>query len=251
MRYIVLGNGPVASTILNWLVENGEPPVGLVVHPCARSRCRSEIIKSSQLSDDRIYDATTLRTPETLAAMRNLQPDLGISIFFDYILKKEFLSCFPSGCINVHPSFLPYNRGQYPNVWSIVEGTPSGVTIHYINEGIDTGDILSQEQVPVQLFDTGESLYRKLESASIDLFKKTWPLLKNGEIQCTPQEKAGGTYHRTRDVDGIDEIFLDQDYSARYLIDLLRARTFPPYRGAYLVHEGKKVFIKIALEEEG
>jgi methionyl-tRNA formyltransferase len=251
VRYILLGNGQVASTILNWLVENGEPPVGLVVHPSERSRCRSEMINKSQLSDDSIFDATTLRTPETLAAIRILQPDLGISIFFDYILKKEFLSCFHFGCINVHPSLLPYNRGQYPNVWSIVEGTPSGVTMHYINEGIDTGDILSQEQVPVKSYDTGETLYRKLEASSVSLFKKTWPLFKKREIQPNPQEKNGGACHKTRDVQAIDEVFLDREYSARYLIDLLRARTFPPHKGAYFVHEGKKVFMKLALEEEG
>lgn len=251
MRYIFLGNGQVASTILNWLVKNGESPVGLVVHPSEQSRCRSEMINRSQLSDDSIFDATTLRTPETLAAIRILQPDLGISIFFDYILKKEFLFCFPFGCINVHPSLLPYNRGQYPNVWSIVEGTPSGVTMHYINEGIDTGDIFSQEQVPVKSYDTGKTLYRKLEAASVSLFKKTWPLFKKREIQSSPQEKNGGTCHKARDVQAIDEVFLDREYSARYLIDLLRARTFPPHKGAYFVHEGKKVFMKLALEEEG
>ena len=251
MKYILLGNGQVASTILDWLVENGEPPVGLVVHPDEQSRCRVELINSTQLPNDSIFDATTLRNSETLTAIKNLQPDLGISIFFDYILKKEFLSCFPFGCINVHPSLLPYNRGQYPNVWSIVEGTPSGVTMHYINEGIDTGDILSQEQVPVKSYDTGETLYRKLEAVSVNLFKKTWPLFKKSEIQGNPQEKNGGTYHKTRDVQAIDEVLLDREYSARYLINLLRARTFPPHKGAYFVHEGKKVFMNLALEEEG
>jgi len=251
VRYILLGNGQVASTILDWLVENGEPPVGLVVHPDEQSRCRVDLIDSAQLSNDSIFDATTLRTPETLRAIKNLEPDLGISISLGYILKKEFLSCFPLGCINLHPALLPYNRGSYPNVWSIVEGTPAGVTLHYINEDIDTGDILSQDQVPVDYYDTGETLYRKLEHVSVDLFKKTWPLLRNGKIECHPQKKNLGTYHRTRDVENIDEVFLDREYSARYLVDLIRARTFPPYRGAYFVQEGKKVFMKLALEEEG
>ncbi len=251
MRYILLGNGEVASTILDWLVGNGEPPVGLVVHPEECSRFRSELINRSQLSNNFIFDATTLRTPETLAAIRSLRPDLGISISLGYILKKEFLSCFPMGCINLHPALLPHNRGAYPNVWSIVEGTPSGVTLHYINEGIDTGDILSQEQVRVDSYDTGQTLYRKLESASISLFKRTWPVFKKGEIQGRPQETKDGTYHKTRDVQDIDEIFLDREYSARYLINLLRARTFSPYKGAYFVHEGRKVFMKLALENEG
>ena len=249
MRYILLGNGQVASTILGWLVENGESPVGLVVHPSGNSRCRSELINRSQLSDDFIFDATTLQTPETLTAIRNLRADVGISLSLGYILKKEFLSCFPMGCINLHPALLPHNRGAYPNVWSIIEGTPSGVTLHYINEGIDTGDIISQEQVPVQSYDTGETLYRKLESASVSIFKRTWPVFKKGEVPCHPQETKGGTYHKARDVQAVDEVFLEQEYSARYLIDLLRARTFPPHKGAYFVRDGKKVFMKLALEE--
>jgi len=62
-----------------------------------------------------------------------------------------------------------------------------GVTLRYINEGIDAGDIISQEQLPVKSYDTGEILYRKLESVSVSLFKKTWPLFKKGEIACNSQ----------------------------------------------------------------
>ncbi len=65
-----------------------------------------------------------------------------------------------------------------------------------------------------------------------------------------PQKKNVGTCHRTREVEGIDEVLLNQKYSAQDLINLLRARTFPPYRGAYFVYKGKRVFMKLALEEE-
>ena len=91
---------------------------------------------------------------------------------FGYILRPNFLRLIPRGCVNVHPALLPYNRGAYPNVWSIVDGSPAGVTIHFVDEGIDTGDIIAQAQVVIEPVDTGESLYRKLERGAVALFPK-------------------------------------------------------------------------------
>ena len=150
----------------------------------------------------------------------------------------------------MHPSFLPYNRGQYPNVWSIVEGTPAGVSLHYVDEGIDTGPIIARKEVAVSMVDTGETLYRKLEQAMVELFREAWPKLKAGKAPRIQQGTENVTYHKTRDVEAIDNIELTQSYVARDLINILRARTFPPYRGAYFVHEGRRVYLKLSLEEE-
>src|SRR5205823_2904000 len=158
-----------------------------------------------------------------------------LSVLFDYILSGKFLALFPRGCLNLHPALLPYNRGEYPNVWSIVEGTPSGVTLHYIDEGIDTGDIIAQKAVPVDPVDTGETLYRKLEQASVVLFKETWPHVCAGRAPRIPQILTTGTQHKRRDVETIDEIDLNRSYIAGDLINILRSRTFPPYRGAYFI----------------
>jgi len=150
--------------------------------------------------------------------------------------------------VNIHPALLPYNRGSYPNVWSIVERTPSGVTIHYIDEGIDTGDIIAQCTIPVEPVDTGESLYRKLERAMLDLFQQTWPLIRAGQAPRLSQINAAGTTHRIRDAAQIDEIDLNRMYTARELLDILRARTFLPYPSAYFWHEGRKVYVRVQLE---
>ena len=150
--------------------------------------------------------------------------------------------------VNLHPAYLPYNRGQYPNVWSIIEGTPAGVTLHYIDEGIDTGGIIARREVPVEPVDTGESLYRKLEATALELFRETWPLIKAGRAQCLPQDKQAGTYHRTRDIEAIDAIDQERDYKAGDLLNLLRARTFPPYKGAYFTADGKRVYLRLQLE---
>jgi len=100
--------------------------------------------------------------------------------------------------------------------------------------------------VEVEPIDTGETLYRKLEGACLDLFREYWPRIRGGHAPRSAQE-SGGSYHRTRDVERIDAIDLDRQYRARDLIDLLRARTFPPYPGAYFEEGGRRVYLRLEL----
>ena len=179
-----------------------------------------------------------------------MRPDIGLSVFFGYILRPEFLDLFPSGVVNLHPAYLPYNRGAYPNVWSIIDGTPAGVTLHYIDEGIDTGDIIAQREVPIDPIDTGESLYRKLEQVCIEIFMESWPMLRANQAPRNSQPPQTGTFHRTDDVVHIDEIDLNHHYNARALINVLRARTYSRHAGAYFLHEGRKVYMRLHLEYE-
>lgn len=248
MKIFYLGNNWVGWQVLKWLKEQGEDIIGLAIHPLHRQKYVNEILQVGELSSGNIFDGSQLRKSEVIEAIRELAPDIGLSVLFDYILKPEFLSIFPKGVVNLHPSYLPYNRGQYPNVWSIIEGTPSGVTLHYIDEEIDTGNIIAQKEAPVEPVDTGETLYRKLEQVSVELFRETWPLIKTGKAPCIPQRGGTGTYHRTQDVEAVDEIDLDQAYIARDLINILRARTFPPYTGAYFTLDGKRVYMRLQLE---
>ena len=251
MRILYLGNNLVGWQILKWLKEQGDEIVGLVIHPPTKQQYTSEILQVARLPEERIFLGSQLPKPEVMASVRKLAPDIGLSVLFDYILKPEFLSIFPQGMVNLHPAYLPYNRGQYPNVWSIIEGTPAGVTLHYIDDRIDMGDIIAQKEVPVELVDTGETLYRKLEQASITLFQETWSLIKSGGAPRIPQSGASGTYHRTQDVEAIDKIDLNGTYAARDLINILRARTFPPYKGAYIRQQGRKIYLRLQLLPEG
>ena len=125
-------------------------------------------------------------------------PNLVISYNYKYIIKNSVLSY---GCefINLHISFLPYNRGMHPNVWSFIEGTPKGVTIHRIDEGLDTGPILIRKEV---FFDedkeTLRSSYLKLHEVMFNLFVENWENIKNNKIIPFPQ-KDGGTIHYKKD----------------------------------------------------
>jgi methionyl-tRNA formyltransferase len=250
MRILLLANNWVGWQVATLLKEQGEDVVGLVLHPLQKRKYGAEIIETVGIPAGQIFDGSHLRQPDVMDAIKNLKADIGLSIFFGYILTSDFLRIFPAGVVNLHPSYLPFNKGASPNIWSIVEGTPAGVTLHYIDEGVDTGNIIAQNLVPVAATDTGETLYRKLELACIDLFQKTWNLVADGKAQGFRQVSKTGTFHRVRDVETIDEIQLERTYTGRELLNILRARTFPPYPGAYFWEADRKVFLQLRLYYE-
>ena len=250
MRIVLLANNWVGWQLAEWLAYQDDIEiVGLVLHPEAKRKYGGEILAATKLPNEKIFDATTLRQPEVLHQIKQLKADVALSFYFGYILKSSFLDLFPNGVLNLHPSFLPYNRGAYPNIWSIIDGTPAGVTLHYIDEQIDTGHIISQRLVTVEITDTGKTLYEKLERASVSLFCEVWPRIALGDILPIAQEGIGSSY-RMADVAKIDEIELSKSYLAKDLLNILRARTFPPFRGAYFWHEGRKIYIHVQLFSE-
>jgi len=247
MRIILLANNWAGWKAAEYLAAGPDEIVGLVAHPAERAKFGPEIAAACRLPPERVFLADRLRDKEVLEALAALRPDLGLSVFFGYILKPDCLGVFPGGCVNVHPAFLPYNRGAFPNVWPIIDDTPAGVTIHYLDRGVDTGDIISQRRVPVQPWDTGASLYRRLENECQALFQETWPLIRAGRAPRRPQSRGEGTAHRVRDAEAIDAIDLDRTYGGRELIDILRARTFPPFRGAFIENSGRKIYLELKL----
>ena len=110
-----------------------------------------------------------------------------ISHAYRYILSKDIVDHFRGRAINLHISYLPWNRGADPNYWSWVDKTPKGVTIHEIDYGIDTGRIISQIEVNMSLDDTLEMSYNKLQDAMESLFKYKWASIR-------------GSYHKVGDM---------------------------------------------------
>jgi len=123
-----------------------------------------------------------------------------ISYGYRHIIKADILDLFPNRAINLHISYLPYNRGADPNFWSFIEGSPKGVTIHYINEGIDTGDIIVQRKVVFELLkiETLASTYQKLHKTIQLLFFENWELIKQKKCARTAQQ-GKATIHRLKD----------------------------------------------------
>jgi methionyl-tRNA formyltransferase len=250
MRTLLFLNNWGAWKVAEWLKQGGDEIVGLVLQPPDDRRYGEEILAALNLPADRIWNANQLREPNTLTALRRLTPDLGISAFFGYILKPELIQVFPAGCINLHSALLPYNGGWHTNVWPIIDGTPAGTTIHYIDAGVDTGDIISQRRVAVEATDTGGSLHEKITRDLVDLFKETWPLIRAGQNRRTPQDRTKATVHRKSELDQISVIDLERNYRAGDLINLLRAKTYPPYPSAYYVEAAKRTYVRIELLRE-
>jgi len=250
MRIFFLGNNLTGLRILEYLRGQGEEICAMAVHPPGRSKFGDEITRASGLPPGRIFDGSQLRTEQAINSIRELKPDIAVSAFFGYVLRPDLISTMRYGCINIHPAYLPFNRGAHPNVWCMLDGTPAGVTIHYIDEGIDSGDIIAQRKVEVDPADTGGSLYAKLERECLRLFEESWPAIRKGEAPRLPQRPGEGTFHRLSDLRKTDEIDPEKTYKGSDLINLIRARTYPPYAGAYFRRGGKKIYLRLILEEE-
>jgi methionyl-tRNA formyltransferase len=249
VRIVLYANNRLGWRIAEDLRSRGEEIVALVLHPPSRRRLGDEILRAAGVGPSRVLDGSRLGAPEVVEALRTSRPEIGVSAHFGYRLRRDVLALMPKGCVNVHPGFLPFNRGAYPNVWSIVDETPAGATIHYMDEDIDTGDVISQRRIAVDPADTGETLYVRLEEACLELFRETWPQIHEGRAPRRPQREDEGTRHRVRDVEAIDEIELDRSYTARNLLNILRARTFGSFPGAYFKDGNRKIYVTVQLRE--
>jgi methionyl-tRNA formyltransferase len=171
--------------------------------------------------------------------------DLGVLAWWPKIIKKALLQVPRNGFVNTHPSLLPYNRGKHYNFWALVEQAPFGVTLHRVDPGIDTGDIIAQQTIPYDWCDTGESLFFKAQTSMLTLFSQTYPILRAGNFISFPQDKESGSFHHSSEIDQASRIDLDCIYKARDLLNLLRARTFEGHPGCWFEEGGVRYEIGI------
>ena len=249
MSVICFVNNRLGLRALEVLIAKGETVAALVLHPAERRRCGDEVVRASGLQADRIFDATQLSDPAVADALGAIRADVGLSVLFGYKLSRAVFSLFPKGCFNLHPALLPYGRGADPNAWVLLDGEPAGTTLHWIDEGIDTGDIVGQRRVMVEPTDTGQTLYRRLEDESLLLLEELWPSIAAGQAPRTPQTGAGST-HRRADLRARERLDLEARYTGRELIDRLRALTFPPHPAVYFESGGRRVRVRVELTEE-
>jgi methionyl-tRNA formyltransferase len=198
---------------------------------------------------DRVDVLAMITQKDQLSLIERQQPEMVVSVGYDYIIPPEMLSVPDRGCVNLHPAFLPYNRGRSPNVWSIVEDTPAGATLHYMDAGVDTGDIVARTTVEKRFDDTGKELHKRIENAQFDLFVEHWPDIESGEAEPVPQDESG-TYHELSDFEELCKLDAEKEYTVRELLDRLRALTYPPFNNAHVVVDGEKYYIEVDIQHE-
>jgi methionyl-tRNA formyltransferase len=196
-----------------------------------------------------VLDSNALAEETTLAMLRAARLDLIILAWWPYILKTPLIQIPRIGCLNFHPSLLPYNRGKHPNFWSLVEETPYGVSLHFIDAGIDSGDIVFQRPIAKGWEDTGKTLHDRARREIVNLFKENFPAILRGEIPRRRQDAAQGSYHRGSELEPTSVIDLDKTYSLRYLLNLLRARTFPPHPAVRFEDGGEKFEVRVEIRK--
>lgn len=144
--------------------------------------------------------------------VKRINPDIIVSYNYKHILSKEVLAIPRMRAINLHISYLPWNRGAHPNVWSFIENTPNGVTIHYIDEGVDTGDIILQKEVSIaEDRATLKTSYEKLHEEIQTLFKSHWAKLKFEKIKSRKQ-RGSGTVHYKKDAYVFEQLIAEKGW---------------------------------------
>mgnify|MGYP003964857883 CR=1 FL=1 len=142
-----------------------------------------------------------------------------VSYGYRHIIKKDVLEIFPNRAINLHISYLPFNRGGDPNFWSFIENSPKGVTIHYLDEGIDTGNIIVQEQVNFDTkHETLASSYEILQLTIQNLFKKNWQTIKTAT--CFNQKQVGiGSSHKVKEKNDLNYLLTNGWETPLYVLE--------------------------------
>lgn len=145
------------------------------------------------------HDVVEYAEPVDLGMLHSWEIGYVVSYGYRHIVKEPVIRGYTGRIVNLHISLLPWNRGAYPNLWSFLEDTPKGVTVHFMDCSLDTGDIIAQREVS---FDAGDetlaTTYAKLSDEIVSLFGTWWPRLAAGEVEAV-QQPVGGSCHRLKD----------------------------------------------------
>ena len=200
MKIVFMGTPDFAVGALEALVEAGHDVVAVVTQPDKPKGRGKEMqqtpVKECALKHNiDVFQPVKIKTPEAVEVLRGYGAELFVVAAFGQILSKEILDMPKFGCVNIHASLLPKYRGAAPIQWAILDGEKeTGVTIMQMNEGLDTGDMLTKVVVPIEDTDTGESLFDKLAEVGAKLLIETIPQIEAGELTPQPQDDSLSTY---------------------------------------------------------
>lgn len=189
-------------------------------------------------------------TPEGIADLKAAGVDFIITVYWSHILSPELIACAKISSVNFHPALLPINRGWYPHVHSLLDGSPFGVTIHQLAETADTGAVWAQREFFPDSCDTAGTIHARLQKEMAKIFQENWDAIKTGKLIPFPQDESKAVYHKKKAIEGLDRCDIDA-MTGRELLQRLKARTFGERAFAYFVDEkGEKVFMHLKLSKE-
>jgi methionyl-tRNA formyltransferase len=193
------------------------------------------------------YDTNNINAKETLDWIAERSPDIVFCFGWSQLIKKELLSLPNMGVVGFHPALLPANRGRHPIIWALALGLDkTGSTFFFMDEGADSGDILSQKVIDISYKDDAQSLYEKVTSTALEQIKEFVPTLQSGRFIVQKQiEKNANNWRKRGMLDGQ----IDFRMCSKAIYNLVRALS-KPYVGALVLYENKAVTVWKASEKE-
>ena len=243
MKIIFMGTPDFAQKSLESVYNAGYEIIGVVTNP-DKPKGRGMKLTFSPVKEFavenglQVYQPTKVRgNVEFIEKIKALNPDVICVVAYGKILPKEILEIPKYGCINVHGSLLPQYRGAAPIQWAILNGdTKTGITTMYMDEGMDTGDMIFKEEVEIGENETTGELWEKLENVGGKLLVKTLQAIEKGEA---PREKQGEDYTMAPMLDKKMSKINWKEQTAVEIKNLVRGLN--PIMGAYTYLNGKKI----------
>ena len=234
MRIVFMGTPDFAVPSLSNLIENKENIVAVVTQP-DRPKGRGGKIDSPPLKKVgieyglKVEQVGDVNEPNFAALLKGLKPDIVIVVSFGQILSPQILRIPVEGCLNVHASLLPKYRGAAPINWVLLKGEKrTGITTFYMDEKMDTGDIILQKEIEIVPQDNVSTLGERLAELGAEVLLKTLKLIKKGEVSRKAQNEEEATYApRLRKTDAL----IDWKKSAPQIHNLARGTN--PWPGAF------------------
>jgi len=243
MRCALVGAVDSTRVTLEALVDHGSAPLVLCTLPTNKAHLHSDFVDLSPLAAN--YGVPILPTPKSSAAevlqeLRELALDYIFVVGWSQICSPEFLAIPSAGVIGYHPAQLPKNRGRGVLPWTILQGaSETGATIFWMNDGVDSGDVLVQHTFPVATDETVRSLYDKHMETLPRMWDEAIPLLLAQQAPRVPQDHLQATWCAKRTpVDG----YIDWKDGAHTIWRLIRA-VGDPYPGAFTFYQRRRLFV--------
>lgn len=249
-RIGLAANRKIGYDALRLLQNNALAPKVLLVAKGKSADDWTRRLVASVTGETTVIRGNIFREPEGIRHLRALDLDYLISVHFPYIMPPGVLSLPRIGTLNLHPAYLPFNRGWHTPSWAIKEGTPYGATLHWIDEGVDTGDIAVQRQIQVHSGDTADSLYQRVLELELQLFAEALPMIRKHRLPRIPQ-LGDGTAHRKQDLDAQRCLRLDEALPVRETLRRLRALTTNSWNeAAYFDEGGKRYRVRVVIQPD-
>lgn len=242
MKIVYMGTPPFAVPPLQALIAAGHELAGVVTRrdkPAGRGRSLTQpaVKIAAEQAGLPVFQPKRVREPESIAAIRAMGPEVIVVAAYGQLLPREVLAMPKYGCVNIHASLLPAYRGAAPINWAIISGeTRTGITIMQMDEGLDTGAILAQEGIPIDLRDTTGTLTEKLSQTGCRLVVDALSRIEAGELSPVPQDPGKATLAPLlKKEDGL----INWELHAAAIHD--RVRGLSPWPGAFSFLDGAMV----------